>query len=187
MNWHEHSELKSNQHALFGGSNYHWINYDEDKLIEFYINQQAKEEGTKLHSLASELINRGIKLAKSKKTFNSFVNDCIGFRMRSEQPLKYSDKFFGTADAIKFDDRKRKLMIFDLKTGKTPAHMEQLMVYSAFFCLEYNIPPHKIAIELRIYQNDDVLFYIPEPEEIWEIMSTIEHHDKVLDNFINKE
>ena len=40
----------------------------------------------------------------------------------------YSERFFGTADAISF--RNNVLRIHDLKTGKGPVHMEQLEVYA---------------------------------------------------------
>lgn len=70
--------------------------------------------------------------------------------MSTEVVLYYSDRFFGTADSISF--RNGVLRIHDLKTGKTPVHMDQLMVYAALFCLEYKIKPGDIDFELRIYQ-----------------------------------
>lgn len=51
--------------------------------------------------------------------------------MTPEQILYYSDRWFGTADSIAFD--KNMLRIHDLKTGRRPAKMEQLMVYAALF------------------------------------------------------
>ena len=84
-----------------------------------------------------------------------YVNDAIGFKLRPEQILYYSPNCFGTADAI--DLRGDLLRIHDLKTGKVPAHIEQLMIYAALFCLEYGIKPSDIDTELRIYQGDDIL------------------------------
>ena len=37
--------------------------------------------------------------------------------------------------------------------------MEQLLIYAAYFCLEYGFKPRDIDIELRIYQNDEVLIH----------------------------
>ena len=99
--------------------------------------------------------------------------------MDTEVVLYYSDRFFGTADAISF--RNRELRIHDLKTGKIPAHMEQLEIYAALFCLEYKIKPGDIDIELRIYQNDDILCHNPTAEDILPIMDKIVHLDKILE------
>lgn len=76
----------------------------------------------------------GQKLPRLNKTLNAYVNDAIGYKMIPEQILFYSDNCFGTADAIVF--RNGLLRIHDLKTGVIPAHMEQLEVYAALFCLE---------------------------------------------------
>ena len=107
-----------------------------------------------------------------------YVNDAIGFKMKPEQPLYYSENCFGTADAICF--RNGKLRIHDLKTGITPTHMEQLLVYTSLFCLEYRVKPVDISIELRIYQNDEVLVHEPEVDEIAPIIDKIITFDKVL-------
>ena len=107
-----------------------------------------------------------------------YVNDAIGFQMTPEQPLYYSDNCFGTADAICF--RNNLLRIHDLKSGVTPAHMEQLMIYAALFCLEYSVDPNKIDIELRIYQSDEVNVFNPDPIDILAIMDKIIFFDKRL-------
>ncbi len=175
MIFNEHSTFEG-LHAFLGASNYHWINYDEEKLIKSYSSALAKERGTRLHAFASECINLGIKLPKSKKTLNMFVNDAIGFKMRSEQILLYSENAFGTADAISF--RNDLLRIHDLKTGIHPASMHQLEVYMALFCLEYKIKPSDIDSELRIYQNDEVEIYKPELDAIVPIIDKIIIFDK---------
>ena len=110
-----------------------------------------------------------------------YVNDAIGFKMDTEVVLYYSDRFFGTADAICFRDNI--LRIHDLKTGKTAVHIEQLEIYAALFCLEYKVKPSDIGIELRIYQNNEVLYHNPEPEEIKDIMDKIVYLDKILDKY----
>ena len=181
MNFNKHSKLEG-LHAFLSASQYHWIRYDDNKIIEKYNSQQQAKLGTELHDFASKCIQLGQKLPKSKKTLNCFVNDAIGFRMNSEQVLFYSENCFGTADAISFDERKGILRIHDLKTGKIPAHFEQLMIYAAIFCLEYSYDPSKLQIELRIYQNDEIVELFPDPNDIQEIMNTIIRFDKLLKN-----
>ena len=141
---------------------------------------EATKKGSELHDFAQKCIELGQRLPKSKKTLNSFVNDAIGFHMNSEQMLFYSENCFGTADAITFDEKERLLRIHDLKTGVIPAHFEQLMIYGAMFCLEYGHTPDNIAMELRIYQNDEIFELIPEPGEIFEIMDKIVRFDKLI-------
>ena len=105
--------------------------------------------------------------------------------MTPEQVLYYSDNCFGTADSICF--RNNFLRIHDLKTGEIPAHMEQLMVYAALFCLEYRIKPSEIQMELRIYQNDDCLICNPTVEDIAPIMDKIITFDKLIKNIKREE
>lgn len=177
MSWNDHSKLVG-QHAFLGASKYHWINYDAARLAETYANYQAKENGTRLHAFAAECISLGQKLPKSKKTLNAYVNDAIGFRMTPEQVLYYSSNCFGTADSICF--KNNFLRIHDLKTGAVPAHMEQLFIYDALFCLEYHVRPQDIQIENRIYQNDDIWVVNPTIAEIQPIMEKIIEFDKVI-------
>ena len=105
--------------------------------------------------------------------------------MSTEVILYYSDRFFGTADAISF--RNGMLRIHDLKTGKTPVHMEQLMIYAALFCLEYKVKPGEIEMELRIYQNDEILYFNPTAEDIAPVMDQIIHLDKILSKAEHEE
>lgn len=172
------------EHAYLSASKYHWINYSDKKLIDTYYNFKAVQRGTRIHDLASEHIKLGIKMPNKKDTLCMFVNDAIGYKMNSEQPLYYSPNCFGTADAISF--KKNKLRIFDLKTGEVKAHMEQLRIYAALFCLEYKIKPGDIEIELRIYQNDEIIIDEPTAEVIVPIMDTIIRFDKFI-NQINEE
>ena len=166
-------------HAPFGASKSSWLRYDDNKIVEVYNNLKAAEMGTRLHAWAKDTIDLGIKQPRSKKTIYSYVNDAIGFNMQTEVVLYYSDRFFGTADAISF--KKNMLRIHDLKTGKRPVHIEQLEIYAALFCLEYRIKPTDIQVELRIYQNDEILIHEPKPEEIILIMNKIVHVDKILE------
>lgn len=177
MKFNNHYNL-SGCHAVFPASQSAWLRYDDDKALEVYANRKAAEMGSKLHAWAKETIDLGIKQPRSRKTLYSYVNDAIGFKMDTEVVLFYSERFFGTADAISF--RKNVLRIHDLKTGKSPVHIEQLMVYAALFCLEYKVKPGDIKIELRIYQNDEVLCHNATAEDILPIMDRIVSLDKLL-------
>lgn len=184
MRFIQHSKLEG-LHAPFSASKPSWLRYDDDKVISFFKNKTAAEYGSRLHAWAKETIDLGLKQPRSKKTLYSYVNDAIGFKMNTEVVLFYSEHFFGTADAISF--RNNVLRIHDLKTGVTPVHMEQLMIYAALFCLEYKVKPEDIEMELRIYQNDEILYHQPDAVEIREIMDKIVHLDKVLDSIEYKE
>lgn len=177
MNFVRHSNLEG-LHAPFSPSQSSWLRYDDNRAIEVYANKKAAEIGTRLHAWAKETIDLGIKQPKSKKTLYSYVNDGIGFKMSTEVVLFYSERFFGTADSISF--RNNFLRIHDLKTGKIPADMEQLEIYAALFCLEYRVKPEDIQMELRLYQNDEILFHNPTPEDIHQIMDKIVHLDQVI-------
>lgn len=161
---------------------YHWLNYDADRLTNAVLNYQAKERGTRLHAFAAECIDLKQKLPKNKKTLNTYVNDAIGFRMDTEQVLYYSDNCYGTADAISFNDGF--LRIHDLKTGAVPAHMEQLYIYAALFCLEYGYHPKDIRMELRIYQNDEVWVENPTEEEISPVIAKIKEFDPIITDIL---
>lgn len=177
MKFNDHHNL-TGQHAFLGASKYHWINYTDDKLVEAYTRFTAAQRGTILHDFAAQCIKLGQKLPRSQKTLNMYVNDAIGYKMTPEQVLYFSENCFGTADTISF--RNGLLRIHDLKTGVIPAHMEQLMIYAALFCLEYRSKPSDISIELRIYQNDEVTVYNPEVDEIVPIIDKIITFDKLL-------
>lgn len=178
MNFNEHSKLEG-RHAFLGASNHSWLNYTPDKLRVVYHNMQAKERGTRLHNFAKEAILLGQRLPRTDKTLNLYVNDAIGFKMTPEQILYYSDNAFGTADAISF--RSDVLRIHDLKTGDTPASMDQLEIYMALFCLEYHVNPRDITSELRIYQSNQVQVLAPDPIIILDIMDRIIEFDKIVE------
>jgi hypothetical protein len=183
MIFNRHSNLEG-QHAFLGASKFHWINYDEEKVADAYLRYLATERGTVLHEFAAECIKLGRKL-KGNDTLSMYVNDAIGYKMTPEQPLYYSDNCFGTADSIMF--RNNRLRIHDLKTGQIPAHMEQLKVYVALFCLEYKMKPGDIDIELRIYQNNEVLVDNPTAEDILPIIDKIITFDKVINKIQAEE
>lgn len=184
MNFNKHS-LFEGQHAFLGASKYHWINYDDAKLIESYSNYMAAQRGTELHEFAATCIRLKQKLPKSQRTLNMYVNDAIGFGMTPEQVLFYSENCFGTTDAISFN--KNFLRIHDYKSGVTPAKMEQLMIYAALFCLEYRVKPGEIGMELRLYQSDDILVANPTAEDIAPIMDKIITFDKLITKIKSEE
>lgn len=181
MNFNTHSNLEG-LHAPFSASQSAWLRYDDKKILDVYRSKQAAELGTKLHEWAKTTIDLGIRQQRSNKTLCAYVNDAIGFKMKTEVVLYYSPYFFGTADAISFN--KNVLRIHDLKTGsvgKIEHHIEQLQVYAALFCLEYRVKPGDISFELRVYKNDDVLVVNPDPADILAIMDRIQHLNKILE------
>lgn len=178
MIFNSHSEVVG-KHAFLSPSNYHWINYDEQKLEARFHSFTGAKRGTDLHALAHEAIRLGVKLAKTNQALSTYVNDAIGYKMACEKTLFYSINCFGTPDTISF--RRNKLRIHDLKTGINATSMKQLEVYAALFCLEYGYSPFDIEIELRIYQRDEVKIYEPLPESILHIMDKIIYFDRQIE------
>lgn len=196
MNFNSHKEYEG-KHAFLGASQHSWLNWDLDTTGKRYAGQFAQEIGTTIHLLAQDCIRNRIKLNKTDKhlvdmylsrcfipkyAYDSemilnnlipFVNDAIGFHMDSEVVLFYSRYCFGTADAICYDEHKKILRIHDLKTGTTPARMDQLMIYAALFCIEYKIKPNDCTIILRIYQNYEISECLAAPTDIEKIMDLI--------------
>ena len=105
--------------------------------------------------------------------------------MTPEQPLYFSDNCFGTADSIAF--KNDFLRIHDLKTGQSPVSMNQLFVYTALFCLEYNKQPRDIDAELRIYQNDQIIVCEPKDDQIEAIIEKIILFDKRINRIREEE
>ncbi|ASR80151.1 exonuclease [Arthrobacter phage GoCrazy] len=186
MNFNTHSEL-AGRHAFLSASKYHWVNYDDEKLANSYRTALAAQKGTELHDLAAQLIKHKVKQRRSKQTLPNYVNDAIDYRMKPEVLLFASMNAFGTADAIGF--RNNLLRIHDLKTGVLKADMRQLMIYAAFFCIEYGFKPGKIDMELRIYQNDEIEYCSTANAEdelvdnVAHIMDKIAHFDPQIDIF----
>jgi len=175
VDFNDHSLLEGS-HAFLSPSKHHWLNYTEDKLDQAYYSALSAQRGTEMHDLAHQLIRLRVKLPDIPKTLNMYVNDAIGFQMKTEQILFYSVNCFGQVDAIAF--RNNKLRIADLKTGITPASEHQLEVYAAIFCLEYKVNPLAIEIKLRLYQNDQVTVFHTDPDVIVHAMDKIRVFDK---------
>ena len=176
MNWKDYSHIRSS-HAFLSPSNYHWLNYTEDKLLLTYSNKKNISRGTKLHSIAADLIRFSLRMPNTVSSFNSFVNDAIGFKMQPEQLLFYTVHCYGTADAISYHDGV--LRVHDLKTGMTPGSMNQLLIYAALFCLDYAVEPKEI--HLRIYQNGELTIFNPSYPDIMEIISIIREANKIIE------
>ena len=197
MIWNDHKKLEG-LHAFLGASQWHWLNWNDEVFEQRFVGKYSTEIGTAIHELASYCIKSRTKLHENddhliditlfkhnvpKSVYNSqailtnlipFVNDAIGYRMSSEVILFYSYFAFGTTDAIGYDEYYKILRIHDLKNGSTPAHMEQLRIYAALFCLEYKIHPSKMkGIELRIYQSQEVIEEMADKDEIVRIMELI--------------
>lgn len=203
MKWREHSNLKGS-HALCGASDWHWLNYAEpEKFIQRYKSNLASRVGTVLHDAAKTLIDGRIKITEDDwnliryiletkglprnidclpllQNLIPYVNDAISYRMDTEVELYFSEHFYGTTDCIGYDEKNKFLRIHDLKTGASPAHMEQLLIYMAFFCLEYKIKPIDISAELRIYQNGEVLCFTPSLEDIVPVIDQIVSGNKLI-------
>lgn len=201
MNWNKHLNLEGG-HAFLSASKYNWLNKTDEELIESYRNSWATTIGTLLHAYAADSIRfrerlrktdiRGVKFDLMRRgvpeyaidirgqfdTVMNYVNDAIGYQMDPEVLLYYSDLCFGTTDAIQLCGDI--LRIHDLKTGTTPAKMEQLLIYAGLFYLEYGYKPERIHTELRIYQLDEIIVHEPEPNEIREVMDAIVAKDRVL-------
>lgn len=214
MIFQKHSNLEG-KHAILSASSWRWINDDPESITKRLCGQYATVIGTVLHSVAYKYIRHRIKMHKYDRknvmlelltkgvpgfiidsinfdsmfeTLMTYVNDCIGFKMSPEVVLYYSDNFFGTADAIGYSESNRILRISDYKSGSISAHIEQLMIYAALFCLEYRIKPSEIdLIELKIYQSNEVIYHNPEDEEIEMISNQIIKLDKFLINMIRQE
>lgn len=184
MKFNIHSEFEG-LHSVLSASQSSWVNYSSEKMDLVYRNRLAATKGTAMHEYAAMAIKLRIKQARSARTINTYINECIGYRMEPEVLLFYSRNAYGTADAIKFDDRKKHLQIFDLKTGSVEAKFRQLYVYAAFFCLEYDHKPSDLTYDFRIYQNDQV-FYADQDDPIdagyiQEIMHKIVEFDQIID------
>lgn len=181
MLWNKHYNV-AGTHAFLSASQNAWTNYDEEKLEMMFTQAMAARRGTELHALAHDLIRLGVKLPRTSATLNQYVNDAIGYRMKSEQTLFYSENCYGTADSCAF--RKEKgfdkpvFRVHDLKTGLIEASFRQLEVYCALFCLEYHQSPFDIVMILRIYQNDTFKEMIAEPDQIIRIMEQIKIFNK---------
>lgn len=196
MNFHNTSNLKGS-HAFLSPSSPAWVRYDKEKLYTARQVEFAKKSGTIIHELAAQLIENQIRVKESDdalilnscmirgiprqqidtkrflSTLVPYVNDAIHYGMKAEQVLFYDEFCYGTTDAYVFDEERKFLRIHDLKTGLTPAEMEQLRIYAALFCLQYDYSPADLTFELRIYQNGTQNVENPTTDTIFPYIDTI--------------
>ncbi len=179
MLWKDYSQLRGT-HAFLSPSKYHWLNYDSEKLVQSYINHRRVGLGTQYHALAEQLIKLAVRLPNTDASLNAFVNDAIGFRMDPEILLYYTQRCFGTADAISFENGV--LRIHDLKTGVSPGSINQLLVYAGLFCLDYAVEAKELEeVHLKIYQNSETVVFSPSPEEVFDTVFRIKEADKTIE------
>jgi hypothetical protein len=178
LRWKKHSHL-SGAHAFLSPSQYHWINYDEEKLKFRWKTIRAAMRGVEDHRYAAIAIEEDEVQDDETTTLGMYINQCIQYRMVPEQVLYYSPNCFGTVDAIAW--RYRVLRISDLKTGASKTSEHQLEVYAALFFLEYEIDPFSAReIELRIYQDRECRVYDGDPAYIRGIMDKIIVFDQMI-------
>ena len=209
FHFNDHSrDVPSGAHAILSPSKYTWTNYDSpENLTNLVYAAYAQEIGTLLHRLAEAAIKYRVRIPKVASrpiillwllangiprgiidvdkyvsNFVAYVNDAIGFDMSPEVVLKYSDNAFGTADAIRFNEKKMHLRNHDYKSGVTKPSLRQLEIYAALFCLEYNIKPRDLQIELRIYWQDEIVTGLPTPADIVPLIDLIREDDKFINN-----
>lgn len=197
--FYEHPEVPEGSHALISPSR-HILkpNYSTAQFENYISSTYATRIGTSIHELAAQLISAQIKVNKTEAhkmitlklindkiprrvfdasnyvdTFVPYVKDAIGFEMQPEKILKYSRWAYGTTDAIRYNESKHYLRVHDLKTGKIPATLDQLVAYAALFFLEYKIKPGEVTTEIRIYQNGEIISGFPTTTDILPVMDQI--------------
>lgn len=212
MLWNDHSNLKG-RHSILSPSQSSWLRYSNidnyASLERRCISEYAAAAGTLIHDYAQqriknklpmsdneqnavilELLRNGIPpyaidISQFYQTLVEYVNDTIEYDMDSEVTLYYSDNAFGTTDAIRY--YRRNLRIHDLKTGIKPAGFDQLVVYAAYFFLEYGkkmkLKPENVDTELRLYQSSEISICHPDPTDIYATIDKIIELDPVIDIF----
>lgn len=152
--------------------------YAAGHIANYIRLKRGGEDELLYHLIKSRIPRVAIDTGWLYPNLMAYVNDAIGYRMSPEIVLDFTENCFGTADAISFDEKKRLLRVHDLKTGKAPAHFEQLELYSALFCLKYQMKPEKIKTELRLYQGNEVQVLSPSPDDILKMMDAIRKADQ---------
>lgn len=163
-------------------------------IIHDYAQNRIKNKlpmsDNEYNAIIMELLRCGIPtyaidIYQYYQTLVEYINDTIEYGMDTEVVLYYSDNAFGTADAIRY--YRRNLRIHDLKTGIKPASFDQLIVYAAYFFLEYGkkmkLKPENIDTELRIYQSSEISVCHPDPADIYTTIDKIVELDPIIDIF----
>jgi hypothetical protein len=203
---HKHEEWKGKHSFLSPSSHRLDRDLNEEDFIKGMRAQYSAAIGTAIHEKAEFRINNKLrirnkthaadlileKLVEAKipraiiepgefaETFMAYVNDAIGYDMFAEVPVGISDEAFGTIDAMSFNYKTKLLRIHDLKTGRVPAKIEQLVEYVAYFCIEYKLKPGEISTELRIYQSGEIITVTPTAPDILPFMERIKRGDNIM-------
>ena len=212
MIWNDHSILKG-RHSILSPSQSSWLRYSEADeyagLIRRCVSEYSATAGTIIHDYAQQRIKNKLPMSENEQnavmlellrngipayaidiyqfyqTLVEYVNDTIDYNMDTEVTLYYSDNAFGTTDAIRY--HRRHLRIHDLKTGLKPAGFDQLVVYAAYFFLEYGkkmkIKPENVDTELRVYQSSEISICHPNVEDIYAAIDKIIELDPIIDIF----
>jgi len=152
------------------------------KDVETHIYEKYSSAEYGLSSYGRTLIfNMKYVPEETFSTVKSYINDCVVSKMETEVLVDFSENFFGTADAVRFDGKH--LMIFDLKTGATPAKIEQPVIYACLYLLKYRLDPKEVSVEVRIYQSNDILRATPDANELIPVMNKIIHFDNIMNEF----
>ena len=198
FHFNKHPEIKDGQHAIFAPSQ-KLLSRDsltEEQIYNLLRSKYASQIGTEIHSVAARMIEQKQPVTKAGlralifdalyqahiprsliqpdeylDTVIPYIKDAIGFGLSPEVPIIYNYPIaFGTADAIRYNPIKGELRIHDLKTGRTPASLDQLIEYAAYFFLEYHLKPADTQVILCIYQNGDIQTGYPTAADIAPIM-----------------
>lgn len=187
MRWNNHSDLEG-KHSFLSPSSPAWLRYDDHKLERVFLERLEAIRGTEEHDFAARAIKLGHRMPDEPKTLNMYINDCIGWRLKPEVHLFWSDFCHGTADAVGFSESKLLLRISDLKTGRTRTTLDQLIIYAGLFCLEYDIPrPWELTTELRIYQNNRIKLEVVDPDEVFHAMDRILTGTRLLEQMRSEQ
>ena len=198
MIFQQHLEYQGKHSKLPPSRAHSLITKTPEQLYQLMVSSYATEIGDICHEFAAERIRYSIKLTNTRAdknnllirllsngvpyyaididriypTIHNYVNDAINFGLKPEVVLVYTPDVFGTADAIDFNNGI--LRIFDLKTGSTPAHIEQLIYYLSYWALEYPLEFKELKeVELRIYQSNDVIVSKPTREDFMPVIDKI--------------
>jgi len=158
-----------------------------NSIDEYIFNKYYDQEMDSISKTGNRILSCLKQVTKNQPEFieniRAYVNDAIGYKMYPEVVLYFTDEFFGTTDALIFNEKERLLRVHDLKTGVSIVHVEQLMGYAALFCLEQNIDPLTINYELRIYQGNDILVATPDGNDVKQFVDQYLAFDKEVKIF----
>lgn len=210
FHFNKHPEIKDDEHAIFAPSQKFLSrkNLTEEQIYKIVHSIYARQIGTIIHSVAARMIEEKQPVTKAGlrtlifdalyqahipraliqpdeylDTVIPYIKDAIGFGLEPEVRLVYHNRIaHGKADAIRYNPIKGELRIHDLKTGRTPASLDQLIEYAAYFFLEYHVKPADTRVILCIYQNGEIQTGYPTAADIVPIMDNAVTFTKYVQN-----